>query len=61
MKLRKGRAAGALAVLIALVAGGIGCGNIVGKLDSGQQSVSETTTTTVPEETTEELTTLPPD
>ncbi|MBP5433417.1 CapA family protein [Ruminococcus sp.] len=61
MKLRKGRAAGALAVLIALVAGGIGCGNIVGKLDSGQQSVSETTTTTVPEETTEEPTTLPPD
>ncbi|MBP5579261.1 MAG: CapA family protein [Ruminococcus sp.] len=64
MKLRKGRAAGALAVLIALVAGGIGCGNIVGKLDGNKQSVSETTTTTtttVPEETTEEPTTLPPD
>ena len=61
MKLRKGRAAGALAVLIALVAGGIGCGNIVGRLDNSSQSVSETTTTTVPEETTEEPTTLPPD
>ncbi|WP_295078581.1 CapA family protein [Ruminococcus sp.] len=62
MKLRKGRAAGALVVLIALVAGGIGCGNIVGKLDGNKQSVSETTTTTtVPEETTEEPTTLPPD
>ena len=62
MKLRKGRAAGALAVLIALVAGGIGCGNIVGRLDGNKQSVSETTTTTtVPEETTEEPTTLPPD
>ncbi len=49
-------------VLIALVAGGIGCGNIVGKLDGNKQSVSETTTTTtVPEETTEEPTTLPPD
>lgn len=61
MKLRKGRAAGALAVLLAIVAGGIGCGTIVGKANTDPQGDTETTTTTVPEETTEEQTTLPPD
>lgn len=61
MKLRKGRAAGALAVLLAIVAGGIGCGTIVGKANNDPQGVSEAEGTTVPEETTEEQTTLPPD
>ena len=61
MKLRKGRAAGALAVLLAIVAGGIGCGTIVGKANNDPQGASEAEGTTVPEETTEEQTTLPPD
>ena len=61
MKLRKGRAAGALAILLAIVAGGIGCGTIVGKANNDPQSSSESTEATVPEETTEEQTTLPPD
>ena len=61
MKLRKGRAAGALAILLAIVAGGIGCGTIVGKANNDPQDVLESTKTTVPEETTEEQTTLPPD
>lgn len=61
MKLRKGRAAGALAVLLAIVAGGIGCGTIVGKANNDPQEDSEAEGTTVPEETTEEQTTLPPD
>jgi len=61
MKLRKGRAAGALAVLLAIVAGGIGCGTIVGKANNDPQEDSKAEGTTVPEETTEEQTTLPPD
>ena len=61
MKLRKGRAAGALAVLLAIVAGGIGCGTIVGKVNNDPQEDSKAEGTTVPEETTEEQTTLPPD
>ena len=61
MKLRKGRAAGALAILLAIVAGGIGCGTIVGKANNDPQETSEAEGTTVPEETTEEQTTLPPD
>ena len=61
MKLRKGRAAGALAVLLAIVAGGIGCGTIVGKANNDPQEASKAEGTTVPEETTEEQTTLPPD
>jgi len=61
MKLRKGRAAGALAVLIAIVAGGIGCGTIVGKVNTEPEVTSVSDNTTVPEETTEEPTTLPPD
>ena len=61
MKLRKGRAAGALAVLIAIVVGGIGCGTIVGKVNTEPEVTSVSDNTTVPEETTEEPTTLPPD
>ena len=61
MKLRKGRAVGALAVLLAIVAGGIGCGTIVGKANNDPQEASKAEGTTVPEETTEEQTTLPPD
>lgn len=61
MKLRKGRAAGALAVLLAIVAGGIGCGTIVGKANNDPQEASKAEGTTVPEETTEEQTTFPPD
>ena len=61
MKLRKGRAVGALAVLLAIVAGGIGCGTIVGKANNDPQEDSKAEGTTVPEETTEEQTTLPPD
>ena len=63
MKLRKGRAVGALALLLAVVGGGIGCaGNrIVGKADLEQSASSVAENTSAAEETTEELTTLPPD
>ena len=63
MKLRKGRAIGALAVVTVLAVCGVGCamGKAVGKADTGAQTSSSDTETTLPEETTEEPTTLPPD
>ena len=63
MKLRKGRAFGALAVVTALAVCGVGCamGRSVGKANTEAQTSSENTAATTPEETTEEQTTLPPD
>ena len=63
MKLRKGRAFGALAVVTALAVCGVGCamGRSVGKANTEAQTSSGSEETTLPEETTEELTTLPPD
>lgn len=63
MKLRKGRAFGALAVVMALAVCGVGCamGRSVGKANTEAQTSSGSEETTLPEETTEELTTLPPD
>ena len=62
MKLRKGRAFGALAVIAALAVCGFSCagGHVIGKADPSG-TASDENETTLPEETTEEPTTLPPD
>ena len=63
MKLRKGRAFGALAVIAALAVCGFSCagGHVIGKADPRSGTASDENETTLPEETTEEPTTLPPD
>ncbi len=63
MKLRKGRAFGALAVFAALAMCSASCAgdHVVGKSDPVSEIATEENVTDVPEETTEEPTTVPPD
>ena len=60
MKLRKGRAVGAVAFLAAIIVGGASCG-VVGKSNPEATTSAAVTTTDVPVETTEEPTTEVPD
>ena len=63
MKLRKGRAVGALTLLLAIVGGGIGCAghHVIGKANLEPETSTYTENITSVTDTTEELTTLPPD
>jgi poly-gamma-glutamate synthesis protein (capsule biosynthesis protein) len=63
MKLRKGRAFGALALFVAIIGCGVSCAgsHVVGRSDPESMTSVGETTTVLPAETTEEPTTLPPD